>query len=72
MQIIVNIIKKISYIIWVNIIKVDNRLNIVLESNRFCNFYIIIFRLNIINSIFLKDFLIYFFKCLWVNIYNSN
>lgn len=57
---VVNIIKNISCINRVSIKRVDSRLSVVLEGNKSCNFYMIIFRLNNMSFIFLKDSLIVF------------
>lgn len=59
--IVIVIVKNISCVTQVRKKAVDNKLDIVLKGNRSCNFYIIIFRLNDISLVFLKDSLIVFF-----------
>lgn len=53
--------KNISCVTQVSRKVVDNKLDTVFKGNRSYNFYIIIFRLNDISLVFLKDSLIVFF-----------
>lgn len=61
MQIVVVILKNVSYETQFGICRVENRLGIEFADNGFYNFCITIFRLNSISFVFLKDFLIIFF-----------
>lgn len=53
--------KNISCVTQVSIKKVDSRLNMILKSDRSCNFYMTISKLNSMSPVFLKNFLVVFF-----------
>lgn len=60
-QIVVSIMKKVSYITQVDVWKADSRLATVFKDDKFCDFYITISKLNSMSPVCLNDFLIIFF-----------